>query len=122
MAPGTGLPEVEFGAALDYKPGTATMLLGEPSATRLSLQGAAVSVDLDAHSNGVELKAGLTLNGLNLVVAAADLDGFLGSLISQDATIPTPLTLQWSSRGGLTFADGAGFTVSQSLRRRLPDP
>ncbi len=119
FAPGTGPPQVGFGVALDYKPGTATVLLGEASATRLSLQGLAVSVDLDAHPDGVELKAGLTLDGLNLVVAAADLDGFLGTLIGQDLTIPIPLTLQWSSRGGISFAGGAGFTVSQSAHLAL---
>jgi hypothetical protein len=119
FAPGTGLPQVGFGVALDYKPGAATVLLGEASATRLSLQGLAASVDLDAHPDGLELKAGLTLDGLNLVVAAADLDGFLGTLIGQDLTIPIPLTLQWSSRGGISFAGGAGFTVSQSAHLAL---
>jgi hypothetical protein len=119
FAPGTGPPQFGFGVSLDYKPATATVLLGDASASRLSLQGAAVSVDLDSDSGGLELKAGLTLNGLTLVVAAADLDGFLGSLIRQDITLPIPLTLQWSNRGGISFAGAAGFTLSQSANLSL---
>jgi len=120
FAPGTGFPQVGFGIALDYRPDTAAVLLGDPSATRLAMQGATASMDLDLHQDDLELKASLALNGLSVVVAAQDQDGFLHTLIGgQNATIAIPLTIRWSSRDGLSFAGGAGFTLSQSANLSL---
>jgi hypothetical protein len=120
FAPGTDLPQAGFGVALDYRPDTATLLLGDASATRLSMQGVTVSIDLDVLQDGLELKAALALNGLSFVLASPDQDGFLGTLIGdRDATIPIPLTIQWSSRSGVSFAHGAGFTLSQSASLSL---
>jgi hypothetical protein len=117
---GTGVPQVGFSIALDYRPDTETLLLGDAATTRLSMHGAAASMDLNAHQDGLELKAGLTLNGLNLVLASKDQDGFLGTLIGdQDVTIPIPLSVQWSSRSGVSFVGGTGFTLSQPAHLSL---
>ena len=68
----------------------------------------------------MELKGTLAPNGLSVVIAANDQDGFLHTLIGgQDAAIPIPLAIQWSSRTGLSFGGGAGFTFSQSANLGL---
>ena len=113
FAPGTELPPVGFGVALEYAPETPTLLVGRSGASRLVMQGAGASLDLDRREGALELRVGLAVNGLTLVLAAADQDSFLHELIGdRDATIPIALGLTWSSRTGVAFVGGAGFEVS----------
>ncbi len=117
---GTALPEAGFGVTLSYAPPSAALLLGDASSTRMSMQGAAASMEFDTHQDGVELKGSVAVNGLNVVVAAGDQDGFLHTLIGgHDVTVPIPLTIQWSSRSGLSFGGGAGFTLSHAANLGL---
>jgi hypothetical protein len=116
----TSLPEAGFGVTLQYAPASPALLLGDPSSTRLILQGLAVSIELDNHDDGLEVKAGLAINGLILVVSAGDQDGFLQSVIGgHDATILIPLAVEWSSRSGFAFAGGMGLRISQPLYLNL---
>jgi hypothetical protein len=118
--PGTALPQAGFGVTLAYAPATTALLLGDPSSTRLAMQGAASALELDTQQGTVEVKGSVAVNALNAVIAAGDQDGFLHTLIGgQDVTVPIPLTLQWSSRTGLSFGGGAGFTFSQSANLGL---
>ena len=120
FAPGTELPTAGLGLSLEYKPEVATLLLGRPSASRLTMQGASVMLDLDRRESGIELRVGLSLNGLTLVLATQEQDGFLAELIGSEAvTIPIPLTIQWSSRTGVAFASSAGFELSQAVNLRV---
>jgi hypothetical protein len=118
--PGTALPDAGFGVTLTYAPPSPTVLLGEPSATRLSVQGATSALEIDTKQDGIELKGSAALKGLNVIIAAHDQDSFLSSLAGgQNATIPIPLTIGWSSRSGVSFAGGAGLTLTQSANLRL---
>ena len=114
FAPGTELPAVGFGAALEYKPAEAVLLLGRPAASRLTMQGATASLDLDRREGELEFRLGVSVDGLTLVLAAGDQDSFLRALIGdRDATMPIALAIQWSSRTGFAFVGGAGLTLSQ---------
>ena len=113
FAPGTQPPSAGFGASLVFSPESPKLLLGEPNATRLQLAGTSVGVELDTHGTDVELRASLQLVGLALVLAAGDADGFLARLIgSGEITVPMPLTIQWSSRTGITFSGSAALALS----------
>ena len=113
FAPGTELPPVGFGLVLSYKPEGSTLLLGRPAASRLEMQGVSASIDLDNHEGGLEVRAGVSIDGLMLVLAAGDLDGFLGSLIGdRDASMAIALGIQWSSRTGVAFTGSAGLELS----------
>jgi hypothetical protein len=117
---GAALPQAGFGVTLNYAPPGPALLLGDASSSRLSMQGSAASMELDTHQDGVELKGSLALNGLSVVVATKDQDGFLHTLIGgRDVEVPIPLTVLWSSRSGLSFSGGAGFTLTQSIDRSL---
>jgi hypothetical protein len=113
FAPGTQLPSAGFGAVLVFSPDAPKLLLGEPGATRLQVAGTSVGVELDTHGGELELRASLQLVGLALVLAAGDADGFVARLIGAgEVTVPVPLTIQWSSRTGLTFSGSAALAVS----------
>ena len=77
------------------------------------LQGATSTFDLDYREGELELRLGLSLNGLALVLGTQDQDGFLRKLIGeQEATISLPLTIQWSSQSGIAFTGGGGLSTS----------
>ena len=72
------------------------------SGPRLEVSGATTALDLDADGEGLELRASLVPEGLALVVAGSDQDGFLARLLGGDRAVPLPLAIQWSSRTGVT--------------------
>jgi hypothetical protein len=110
--PGTQLPSAGFGAALVFAPDGPTLLLGDTDATRLQLAGTSLGVEIDTKAGQLELRASLQLVNLALVLAAGDGDGFLAQLLGGDIIVPLPLTIQWSSRTGLTFSGSTGLAVS----------
>ena len=98
---------------LRYAPASPATLLGAPGETRLELKGAATTFTLDVREGKHELRLGTAPEGLQLVVAADDLDGFLSKLLGgTDLHVPIPCRLEWSNRSGLSFSAGAGFAVS----------
>lgn len=110
--PGAQLPSAGFGASLVFAPDAPKLLLGEPSATRLTVGGLTAALELDAEAAQLELKASFRLADLLLVLAAGDQDGFLSQFLGGDLTVPLPLAIDWSSRTGLTFSGSTGFAVS----------
>jgi hypothetical protein len=119
---GAALPEAGFGATLRYAPASPALLLGDPSASRLSMQGAAASLELDTHQDGLEVKGSVALNALTLVLSSQDQDGFLSDVIGdQDVTFALSPTIQWSSRGGLSFGGGpgSGFSLTEATDLQL---
>jgi hypothetical protein len=115
LAPGTELPPTGFGVVVDYRPDSPALVLGSPAATRLTMQGVSVALDLDRGAAGLDVRLGLTLQDLTLVLGASDQDGFLTELVGDaDVVVPIPLTLTWSSTTGIGFAGGAGLTLSRS--------
>src|SRR4029453_1395255 len=108
----TSLPDAGFGVTLRYAPQSPAMLLGAPGKTRLELKGAATSFNLDFRNGQLELQLEAAPQDLHLVIAAADLDGFLGQLLgSGEKKIPITLAAQWSNRSGFNFTGGAGLEV-----------
>jgi hypothetical protein len=116
---GAALPEAGFGATLHHVPDGPELLLGDPTGTRLTMRGAAASLELDTDQDGLEVKGGLELHGLTLVLAAQDEDGFLGEVVGgRDASLAIPLRIQWSSRAGVSFA-GGGLALTETTARHL---
>jgi hypothetical protein len=113
FAPGATLPSAGFGVALAYEGGEPFRLFGNPQGIRLEGKNAKFFADLDLKQGQLELKAGIAPEDLTLVLTAADLDGFLGSVLGGlEARIAFPLGLSWSNRTGLSFVSGLGFEVS----------
>jgi hypothetical protein len=113
FAPGRPLPSAGFGIALAFAPDAPAVLFGDPGGIRLELAGATLSTDVDLRAGDLELKFGAAPEGLVLVLSAASLDGFLGSVLgAQELRIEAPLRLSWSNRTGLDFVAGAGLEVS----------
>lgn len=110
---GTALPEAGFGVTLRYTPKNPALLLGAPGESRLELKGMSTSFNLDFRDGRLELRLEAAPEDFKLVVAAADSDGFLGELLGgRDMTAPLPLTVRWSSKSGIGFAEGTGFQAS----------
>jgi hypothetical protein len=110
---GTPLPDAGFGVTLTYAPPTSAMLLGSPGKSRLEMKGAATSFNLGFTNGQLELQFQAAPQNLQMVICAADLDGFLGQLLgSGEKTIPITLAAQWSNRTGFNFTGGAGLEVS----------
>jgi len=117
---GAALPEAGFGATLRRVPAGPELLLGDPSGTRLTMQGAAASLELDTDQDGLEVQGGLELHDLTLVLAAQDEDGFLGEVVGdRDASFALPLAIRWSSRSGLSLAAGGGLALTETTARHL---
>lgn len=111
--PGATLPEAGFGVTLHYAPASAAILLGTPGKSRLELKGAATSFNLDLRNGELELQLKAAPQDFQVVIAAADLDGFLGQLLGgAEKKIPITLATQWSNRTGFNFTGGAGLQVS----------
>ena len=111
--PGSALPEAGFGVTLHYAPPSPNVLLGTPGKSRLELKGAKTSFNLDLRNGQLELQLQAAPQDLQVVIAAADLDGFLGQLLgSGEKKIPVTLVTQWSNRTGFDFTGGAGFQIS----------
>jgi hypothetical protein len=113
FAPGTTLPSAGFGASLAYDGAQPFRLFGNPQGIRLEGKTAKVFADLDLKQGQLELNAGIAPDDLTLVLTAADLDGFLGSVLGGlEARVSFPLGLSWSNRTGLNFIAGLGFEIS----------
>ncbi len=110
---GAALPAAGFGATLRYAPPSPALLLGAAGKSRLEFKGATTSFALDIPAGQAELRIEAALEDLKLVIAAADVDGFLGELFGgKDVTVPLPLSVRWSNRTGIGFVGGTGFEVS----------
>jgi hypothetical protein len=113
FAPDTQPPQAGVGVGADFNPPTPATPLGSAGATRLELKGAALDLAARAFNGECDVVVSAQPKELNLVLAAKELDGFLGSLLGGGETrIPVPLRLSWSSRTGLDFVAGLGFEVS----------
>lgn len=117
---GAALPEAGFGVTLRHVAVGPELLLGDPDGTRLTMQGAAASLELDTGQDGLEITGGLELQAVTLVLAAKDEDGFLGELVGdRDASFAIPLRVRWSSRSGLSLAAGGGLALTETTARQL---
>jgi hypothetical protein len=113
FAPGRPLPSAGFGISLVYAPDAPAVLFGEPGGMRLELAGSTLSIDVNLKAGDVELKLGAAPQGMTLVLSAASLDGFLGSVLGgEEVRIEAPLAIAWSNRTGLDFMAGAGFELA----------
>ena len=113
FAPGTPPPQAGIGIGLDFKPATTAVLLGSASATRLDLKSASLDIGAQSTNGEFDVVLGAATDGLAFVLAAKDLDGFIGELLGRsDRTIPIALGIRWSNRTGFNFTGGAGLEVS----------
>jgi hypothetical protein len=107
------LPGDGFGASIEYRPVRELILLGRREGTRLVFGGMTTSVIVDRFSGGIDFRISISLDGSALVLPSGEGDGFFRAMLGEaGATIPIPLTIQWSSRTGLGFEGGAGFEFS----------
>jgi hypothetical protein len=112
FAPGHALSPSGYGATLTYNADQPVLLFGELGNTRLELARASFSIDLDLVGGDPDLRMGVRPDGLTLVLSAASLDNFIGSVLgTSELGINVPMSLGWSSRGGLDFLAGAGFEI-----------
>jgi hypothetical protein len=105
-------PSAELQLELDYSPSSSSLLVGDPSSSRVQVSGASTRVLIDDDAGNLELRFEAEANGLTAVLSAGDQDGFLAKLLGgTDLSIPIPLKLGWSSVSGFNFSAGAGFLV-----------
>jgi hypothetical protein len=112
-APGRALPGGGFGISMTYDAGVPLVLFGQPGGTRVELTAATLGLSVTETAGELELKGSVTVEGLELVLSAGDLDGFLADAFGAlEARIGLTFGLSWSSRTGLDFTGGAGFEIS----------
>jgi hypothetical protein len=113
FAPGTPPPAAGVGASFSYTPEAPATLLGDPKGSRIELGSAAASLGVDMVGSNVDLNLSADLHGLKIVIAAADADSFLRSVIGdKPAAIDVPLGIDWSRQNGIRFKGSAAFEVS----------
>lgn len=107
--------EVSASLALVPEDGPAPRpVLGDPEGTRIELGTSGITVRVDADGSGADLTA--TTDAAGSVVVTPDvLDGFLSSLLTEEAEAPFETTVGWGTGTGLVF-DATG-----SLDVTLPD-
>ncbi|MBN1274415.1 MAG: hypothetical protein JXB26_19305 [Candidatus Aminicenantes bacterium] len=110
---GTQLPEIGFGAGVDFKPSTSYILLGDASSTRLELKEASVNFDFKFSESSPEVILGFDLSGLAVVIQAGESDSFLQKLLGSGQTkIGCSLGIEWSNKHGFNFKGGGAFEVA----------
>lgn len=111
--PGMTPPQAGIGIGFDFKPATTTVLVGDKDATRLELQGASLDLTAKEANNQFELDLTVQLSGLTVVLKAGDGDSFIQKLLGSGETrVNIPLSLDWSSRLGLSFGGNDAFEVN----------
>jgi hypothetical protein len=110
--PGTTPPQAGIGIGMDFKPATTTILVGDQGATRLELQSASIDLGVKTVDGDFELELRGTLTGLALVLTAGEGDGFLQKILGSGETrVNAPVSIEWSSRLGLSFGGNDAFEV-----------
>jgi hypothetical protein len=113
LAPGTPPPAAGTGVGFTYAPDTAVTLLGNPKATRIELRSASAEFGADLSGSDIDLKLSGQLEGLKIVIAASEGDGFLRAIVGgRPASVDLPLGLEWSRKGGIRFKGAAAFDVT----------
>ena len=113
LAPGTPLPAAGIGGSLTYTPDEPVILLGDPSASRIELAAAAAGLDANLTGSEVDLRFSADLQGLKVVVAAAEGDSFLRTIIgNKPASVDVPLGIEWSKTNGIRFKGSAAFSAT----------
>ncbi len=111
--PGTTPPSAGIGAAFDFAPNTATLLLGAPKQTRIELKGASLGFSASSVNGTFDAVLAAQLKGLALVLAAGSGDSFLHSLLGDgESRLDLSLTLEWSRAHGLRLSGSGGFEVA----------
>jgi hypothetical protein len=113
LAPGTPPPAAGIGASFAYSPEVPVVLLGDPTASRVELAAASVDFHADLVGSAIDLGIGANLQGLKVVVAAAEGDRFLRTVVGdRPAAIDVPLGVEWSKANGIRFKGSAAFAVT----------
>lgn len=113
FAAGQQLPSAGFGASLVYGTGQPMRLFGQPDGTRLELSTATLSLAVETHAGDVELRVGVGVTGLALVLSPGGADGFLHALLGGgERRVELQFAVGWSSRTGLDVVTGGGLAVS----------
>lgn len=109
----TTIPGVTFGVAIGVKPADPTILFGKGGGVRLQAKGFKAGIGITGPVNDLEVKLALDVHELSLVLAAADADGFLHTLLGDGETkIDVPLGVDWSSKHGFGFRGSMNFEVA----------
>lgn len=110
--PGGTLPTAGFGTTLKYAPQTPIVLLGNPTGSRLEMQGADIGLFVDHFDNSFEVQLDAALKGFALVLKGGDGDGFISKLLGNaEKRIEPEFGINWSNTGGLRFRGAGGFEL-----------
>ncbi|HEU5077596.1 MAG TPA: DUF6603 domain-containing protein [Opitutaceae bacterium] len=113
FAPDTPPPAAGVGIQFSYTPPETLQLLGDPKASRIELGSASVDFGVDVSGSSVALNLGADLQGLKVVIAAGEGDGFLRTILGDTpVAIDVPLGFEWSQNNGLRFKGSAAFEVA----------
>lgn len=111
--PGAALPSAESGIALAYKGSEPIHIFGNLDGSRLEAKTSRIFAELNLKSGELELKLGVDLDDVALIVVPSEFDGFIASALGgRELKVEFPLGLSWSNRTGLSFAAGLGFEAS----------
>lgn len=117
----TGAPAGMVGLTLAAdRSGDPMTLLGQASGTRIELARLSALFRADFAAGNAEMRTRLGFDGLNLVIAPGEGDGFVASALG-DAQIAIPLdfALTWSPDTGLEFDGGTGPRITIPLNLDL---
>jgi hypothetical protein len=109
FAPATTPPPIGLG--LDFTPRSPTVLLGDPTGSRLEFAGASLDLNASFTNGAWAVNVGADLKGVKFVFDPGEGDGFLRFLIGSAKTeIGLPLGLHWGG-DGIRFGGSASFNV-----------
>lgn len=110
--PGTSPPQAGIGIGMDFKPTASTLIAGDSKSTRLELQGASIDLGVATVDGDFELKLRGSLTGFALVLTAGEGDSFIQKILGSGETrVNIPVSIEWSSRLGLSFGGNDAFEV-----------
>lgn len=116
---GGTLPEVSASLSLTPEDGPDPQpILGDPDGTRIELGTSGLSIRVEADRSGADLAATTDAAG-SIVVTPDVLDGFLSSLLTENATVPFEAAVGWGTGTGLVFDASGSLDVTLPQRFAL---
>jgi hypothetical protein len=118
--PPTAVAGAAFRIEYERRPPNATTLLGEEEGTRVELRGTTATLEVAGSDGGLMVTGTLLAHDFALVLDGGDGDGFMGALLPGPASrIDVPLSMSWSTHGGLRLGGSPILATNVPVARRL---